>query len=149
MAILPTLRGPGDLRGLSDAQLAELAQEIRETIIATVARTGGHLGSSLGVVELTLALHRILESPRDKIVWDTGHQAYAAQAPDRPLRALRDAPPARRDRRLPAPLGVPARRLRRRARRDRPVHRRRAWRPPATSATAWSGSPSWSATRRS
>ncbi len=76
MAILPSLRGPGDIRGLSDSQLADLAQEIRDTIIATVARTGGHLGSSLGVVELTLALHRILESPRDKLVWDTGHQAY-------------------------------------------------------------------------
>jgi len=77
LAILPRLQGPGDLRGLSDAQLDGLAAEIREYIIATVAKTGGHLGSSLGVVELTLALHRVLESPRDKIVWDTGHQAYA------------------------------------------------------------------------
>jgi len=74
--ILPTLRGPADLRGLTERQLEELAAEIRETIIATVATTGGHLGSSLGVVELTLALHRLLESPRDRIVWDTGHQAY-------------------------------------------------------------------------
>jgi 1-deoxy-D-xylulose-5-phosphate synthase len=61
---------------LTEAQLIELAAEIRRTIISTVATTGGHLGSSLGVVELTIALHRILESPRDKIVWDTGHQAY-------------------------------------------------------------------------
>ena len=76
MAILNNLAGPGDLRGLSQAQLAELAAEIRETILLTVARTGGHLGSSLGVVELTIALHRILESPRDRLVWDTGHQAY-------------------------------------------------------------------------
>ncbi len=76
MAILPTLRGPGDLRGLGDAQLAQLADEIREKIIETVSVTGGHLGSSLGVVELTIALHRLLESPRDHIVWDTGHQAY-------------------------------------------------------------------------
>ena len=76
MRILPTLRGPADLRGLPDADLEELASEIRETIIDTVARTGGHLGSSLGVVELTIALHRLLESPRDRIVWDTGHQAY-------------------------------------------------------------------------
>ena len=76
MAILPTLQGPGDLRGLSQHRLQELAEEIRRTIIATVATTGGHLGSSLGVVEITLALHRILESPRDPIVWDTGHQAY-------------------------------------------------------------------------
>ena len=76
MAILPTLRGPGDLRGLSEPRLLELAEEIRRAIISTVATTGGHLGSSLGVVEITLALHRILESPRDRIVWDTGHQAY-------------------------------------------------------------------------
>jgi 1-deoxy-D-xylulose-5-phosphate synthase len=75
--ILPTLQGPADLRGMNDEQLAELAQELRDTIIATVAKTGGHLGSSLGVVEVTLALHRLLESPYDKIVWDTGHQAYA------------------------------------------------------------------------
>ena len=76
MSILPNLTGPAELRGLSEAQLTELAAEIRETIIRTVAVTGGHLGSSLGVVELTLALHRLLESPRDRIVWDTGHQAY-------------------------------------------------------------------------
>jgi 1-deoxy-D-xylulose-5-phosphate synthase len=76
MSILSDLQGPADLRGLDEAQLAELADEIRETIIATVARTGGHLGSSLGVVEVTIALHRVLESPRDKVVWDTGHQAY-------------------------------------------------------------------------
>jgi 1-deoxy-D-xylulose-5-phosphate synthase len=74
--ILPTLTGPADLRGLTEAQLEQLATEIRETIIETVATTGGHLGSSLGVVELTIALHRLLESPRDRIVWDTGHQAY-------------------------------------------------------------------------
>ncbi len=76
MPILPTIQGPGDLRGLNEIQLAQLALEIRDTIISTVARTGGHLGSSLGVVELTIALHRLLESPRDRIVWDTGHQAY-------------------------------------------------------------------------
>ena len=76
MPILPTLHGPADLRELNETELVELAAEIRETIIATVATTGGHLGSSLGVVELTIALHRLLESPRDRIVWDTGHQAY-------------------------------------------------------------------------
>jgi 1-deoxy-D-xylulose-5-phosphate synthase len=76
MTILSDLQGPADLRGLDEAQLAELAEEIRRTIVATVAKTGGHLGSSLGVVELTIALHRLLESPRDPIVWDTGHQAY-------------------------------------------------------------------------
>ncbi len=76
MPILPNLTGPADLRGLDEVQLAQLATEIRETIIETVSVTGGHLGSSLGVVELTIALHRLLESPRDRIVWDTGHQAY-------------------------------------------------------------------------
>ena len=76
MPILPTIQGPADLRGLDEIQLAQLAVEIRDTIIRTVASTGGHLGSSLGVVELTIALHRTLESPRDRIVWDTGHQAY-------------------------------------------------------------------------
>jgi len=74
--ILPTIQDPADLRGLDEAQLAQLAVEIRDTIVQTVAQTGGHLGSSLGVVELTIALHRLLESPRDRIVWDTGHQAY-------------------------------------------------------------------------
>jgi 1-deoxy-D-xylulose-5-phosphate synthase len=75
--ILDRLQGPADLRGLSESELEQLASELRETIIRTVAATGGHLGSSLGVVEITLALHRLLESPRDRIVWDTGHQAYA------------------------------------------------------------------------
>ena len=77
MPILDRLQGPADLRGLTEPELEQLASEIRETIIRTVAATGGHLGSSLGVVEITLALHRLLESPRDRIVWDTGHQAYA------------------------------------------------------------------------
>ncbi|HYM82918.1 MAG TPA: 1-deoxy-D-xylulose-5-phosphate synthase N-terminal domain-containing protein, partial [Candidatus Dormibacteraeota bacterium] len=77
MPILPAIQGPNDLRGLNEEQLYELAAEIRETIIGTVATTGGHLGSSLGVVELAIALHRLLESPYDRIVWDTGHQAYA------------------------------------------------------------------------
>ncbi|HUG29063.1 MAG TPA: 1-deoxy-D-xylulose-5-phosphate synthase [Candidatus Limnocylindria bacterium] len=75
--ILARLTGPADLRRLSEPELATLAGEIREMIISTVAKTGGHLGSSLGVVEIAIALHRLLESPRDRIVWDTGHQAYA------------------------------------------------------------------------
>jgi 1-deoxy-D-xylulose-5-phosphate synthase len=74
--ILPSLTGPADLRRLTEIELEQLAGEIRDAIISTVATTGGHLGSSLGVVELTIALHRLLESPRDRIVWDTGHQAY-------------------------------------------------------------------------
>jgi 1-deoxy-D-xylulose-5-phosphate synthase len=76
MPILPSLSGPRDLRALDDEQLETLCREIRRTIVETVAVTGGHLGSSLGVVELTVALHRLLDSPYDRIVWDTGHQAY-------------------------------------------------------------------------
>ena len=76
MSILATISGPADLKRLSDVELVQLCAEIRTAIIETVAKTGGHLGSSLGVVELTVALHRLLDSPTDRIVWDTGHQAY-------------------------------------------------------------------------
>jgi 1-deoxy-D-xylulose-5-phosphate synthase len=76
LSILASLTGPADLRTLSQQELLRVCAEIRSTIIETVATTGGHLGSSLGVVELTVALHRILRSPTDRIVWDTGHQAY-------------------------------------------------------------------------
>ncbi|MEU9998570.1 1-deoxy-D-xylulose-5-phosphate synthase [Streptomyces sp. NPDC050848] len=76
MTILETIRGPRDLRPLSGAELDELAEEIREFLIHAVARTGGHLGPNLGVVELTIALHRVFDSPDDRILWDTGHQSY-------------------------------------------------------------------------
>jgi len=75
--ILEKLASPADLKDLSPVELESLAAEIRESIIDTVAANGGHLASSLGVVELTIALHRVLDSPSDKIVWDVGHQAYA------------------------------------------------------------------------
>src|SRR3954454_2688446 len=74
--LLARIRCPSDLRGLGRAQLDDLAAEIRAELVASVTRTGGHLGPSLGVVELTLALHRVFDSPADPIVWDTGHQAY-------------------------------------------------------------------------
>ena len=74
--ILDGIASPKDLKGLGSEALAQLAQEIREEIVSTVSQTGGHLGASLGVVELTLALHSVLDAPRDKIVWDVGHQAY-------------------------------------------------------------------------
>src|SRR4249920_4244338 len=74
--ILDGIRDPEDLRELSDEELADLAGEIRDFIVAAVAETGGHLGSNLGAVELTLALHRVFESPVDAILWDTGHQGY-------------------------------------------------------------------------
>lgn len=74
--ILPRLDGPADLRGLTQDQLLQVCGEVRDQIISTVSRTGGHLGASLGVVELTVALHTCFRSPHDKIVWDVGHQAY-------------------------------------------------------------------------
>uniref|UniRef100_UPI00398D69FD 1-deoxy-D-xylulose-5-phosphate synthase n=1 Tax=Mycobacterium tuberculosis (strain ATCC 25618 / H37Rv) TaxID=83332 RepID=UPI00398D69FD len=76
MGMLQQIRGPADLQHLSQAQLRELAAEIREFLIHKVAATGGHLGPNLGVVELTLALHRVFDSPHDPIIFDTGHQAY-------------------------------------------------------------------------
>ena len=76
MTLLESIGGPEDLKGLSQEQLAVLAGEIRDTLIETVIRTSGHLGPNLGVVELTIALHRVFSSPKDRIVFDTGHQAY-------------------------------------------------------------------------
>ena len=76
MSLLESVHGPADLTRLTPAELTLLAAELRDLMIDTVSRTGGHLGPSLGVVEITLALHRVFDSPRDKILWDTGHQAY-------------------------------------------------------------------------
>jgi 1-deoxy-D-xylulose-5-phosphate synthase len=73
---LERINEPADLRGLTHPELDELAGEIRDFIVAAVSETGGHLGSNLGAVELSLALHRVFESPLDAILWDTGHQAY-------------------------------------------------------------------------
>src|SRR5690554_5843534 len=73
---LERIREPGDLDELSYEDLAALAGEIRDFIVAAVAENAGHLGSNLGAVELTLALHRVFDSPRDALLWDTGHQAY-------------------------------------------------------------------------
>ncbi|MDY0300413.1 MAG: 1-deoxy-D-xylulose-5-phosphate synthase [Trichlorobacter sp.] len=74
--ILETINSPADLKKLPVEQLPDLAAELREFLLQTVAETGGHLGSNLGVVELTLALHYSFSTPKDKIVWDVGHQAY-------------------------------------------------------------------------
>jgi 1-deoxy-D-xylulose-5-phosphate synthase len=76
LGVLARIQGPDDLRQLSHAEMTELADEIREFLVLKVAATGGHLGPNLGVVELTLALHRIFDSPQDAIIFDTGHQAY-------------------------------------------------------------------------
>jgi len=76
MAILETINSPADLRRLDQSQLAQLAEEVRAFLVEQTSRTGGHLSPNLGVVELTFALHRVFDSPKDAIVWDTGHQAY-------------------------------------------------------------------------
>lgn len=76
MTILQTIQSPQDLSRLTDEQLGRLAEEIRQFLITNVSATGGHLGPNLGVVELTLAIHRIFDSPRDSVIFDTGHQSY-------------------------------------------------------------------------
>ena len=73
---LDLIQGPEDLKVLSDAELQELAQEVRELIIDVIGEIGGHFGANLGACELAVALHSMLDSPRDKIIWDVGHQAY-------------------------------------------------------------------------
>jgi len=76
MGLLDQISGPRDLRDLDEQQLSDLAREIRSFLVDRVSKTGGHLGPNLGVVELTLAIHRVFDSPHDRIVFDTGHQAY-------------------------------------------------------------------------
>src|SRR3954453_2225095 len=74
--LLDKIDGPEDLKGLTDAQLAQVAQEVRAQIIETIGEIGGHFGANLGACEIAVALHSLLDSPRDKIIWDVGHQAY-------------------------------------------------------------------------
>src|SRR3954470_21551062 len=74
--LLDTLNSPADLRRLPEASLRQLADELRTETISAVAVTGGHLGAGLGVVELTVALHHVFDTPRDRLIWDVGHQAY-------------------------------------------------------------------------
>ena len=76
MTLLDSIAGPDDVKALDPSELDQLAQEIREFLVASVSRTGGHLGPNLGVVELSIALHRVFDSPQDTIVFDTGHQSY-------------------------------------------------------------------------
>src|SRR5258706_1887981 len=73
---LDSIDGPADLRKLDDEKLQQVAQEVRELIIDTIGEIGGHFGANLGACEIAVALHSLLESPRDKIIWDVGHQAY-------------------------------------------------------------------------
>src|SRR5450631_1135001 len=77
MSILESINSPADLKRLPASRLPAVAAELRQLIIETCAKNGGHLAPSLGVVELTIALHRVFSTPTDKIIWDVGHQAYA------------------------------------------------------------------------
>src|SRR5437588_12303177 len=74
--LLDNINGPSDLKHLTLEELEQLADEVRQEIISTINQVGGHYASNLGTIELTIALHRVLSSPWDKIVWDVGHQAY-------------------------------------------------------------------------
>ena len=74
--MLDRIARPADLKGLSDRELRQVADELRSETISAVSVTGGHLGAGLGVVELTVALHAVFDTPRDKVIWDVGHQCY-------------------------------------------------------------------------
>ena len=76
MAMLEKIHSPEDIKGFDGEELESLCEEMRRVIIETVSANGGHLASNLGVVELTLALHNVLDLPQDKLIWDVGHQAY-------------------------------------------------------------------------
>src|SRR3989339_1309189 len=75
-SLLDTINTPEDLRHLTREQLPQLARELREFLVESVSKTGGHLSSNLGTVELTIALHAVFNTPQDKLVWDVGHQTY-------------------------------------------------------------------------
>ena len=74
--LLEKIKSPQDVKNLDESKLPQLAEEVRDVIVSTVSQNGGHLASNLGAVELTIALHRVFNSPDDKIIWDVGHQVY-------------------------------------------------------------------------
>ncbi|MGA2286455.1 MAG: 1-deoxy-D-xylulose-5-phosphate synthase N-terminal domain-containing protein, partial [Dehalococcoidia bacterium] len=76
MTLLERIDEPAALKGLSQPELEQLAREVRDLLVGTVSENGGHLASNLGVVELTIALHRVFETPNDKLIWDVSHQSY-------------------------------------------------------------------------
>ena len=126
MTLLEKIRNPRDLKALRPEELPQLAAEIRDVLIETVSRNGGHLGPNLGVVELTIALHRVFDSPADRIVFDTGHQSYVHKLLTGRTGGFDAAAPARRRLRVPEPGGVRARLRGELARFDEPVLRRRS-----------------------
>ena len=126
MSLLDGITGPADVRALPESALPALAAEIRERLVEAVCRTGGHLGPNLGVVELTIALHRVFDSPRDTIVWDTGHQSYVHKMLTGRHGQFDRAAPGRRAVRLPAAGRERARPRGELARLDRAVLRGRS-----------------------
>ena len=100
--ILETINSPADLKKLSMPELKQLANELRTFIIDNVSKTGGHLSSSLGTVELAIAIHYVFDTPEDRLVWDVGHQAYAHKILSGPHV---DASPVQRLVRLPEAFG--------------------------------------------
>ena len=101
--LLDMIRLPHDLRQLQPEMLRQVADELRRETIDAVSMTGGHLGAGLGVVELTVALHYLFDTPNDKIIWDVGHQAYPHKISHGPSRPDPHAPPGRRSFRFYAP----------------------------------------------
>ena len=98
--ILEKIKKPNDVHKIALADFPTLAEEIRSFLIESVSHTGGHLASNLGAVELTLALHNVLDLPQDKIIWDVGHQAYTHKNSDRKKRRIQNAPQGGRPKRL-------------------------------------------------
>jgi len=124
--ILAGIREPEDLRKLDVASLQRLAEEIRDEIIGTVSRCGGHLASSLGTVELTLALHYVFDTPTDKLIWDVGHQAYAHKLITGRKDRFHTLRTKGRAERIPAPGRERLRRFRRRPQRHLDLGGKRA-----------------------
>ena len=108
--LIDQIDGPADLKGLDEDQLQQVAQEVRALIIDTIGEIGGHFGANLGTCEMAVAIHSLLDSPRDKVLWDVGHQAY----PHKVLTGRRDSlahdPQVRRPGALLLDSGVGARR---------------------------------------
>jgi deoxyxylulose-5-phosphate synthase len=129
--LLDTINSPDDLKKIPAEKLEDLAQEIRDELIRVTSKTGGHLGPNLGVVELTIAMHRVFETPKDNFIFDVSHQAYVHKLFTGRRKDFEKNPPTRRAQRVYGPLGKSARLLRCRAcrngafRRPRDGHRPR------------------------
>lgn len=105
--LLGRIQAPGDVKRLQESELPALCEEIRQFLIESVSTTGGHLSSNLGVVELTVALHRALDLPQDKILFDVGHQCYTHKLLTGRMGWLCRAAPEKRPVRFPQPEGKP------------------------------------------